>query len=207
MNQMISVDTSSSAAEFATRGYTVARNVFDREMMNTALRYYLSYVPVQGYYTVSGRERALDRYVDALGEAMLPQVQARIERDTGLKLLPTYSFARIYTIESRLHKHVDRGACEISATMTVGFRNVAELWPIHIESEGRELAVELDIGDALIYRGMELPHWRQPLPTGLWCQLFFHFVDEHGAMAAHRFDRRNRLGPVWEVPKPEEAAT
>jgi hypothetical protein len=128
---------------------------------------------------------------------MMPKVQERIEARIGRRLLPTYSYARIYTTESILTRHVDRGACEISATMTVGYRNADGLWPIMVESDGQDIAVPLDVGDALIYRGMELPHWREPLPRGIWCQLFFHFVDAEGEMTDLRYDGRGRLGPVW----------
>lgn len=201
MNHVVCVSNGAEINEFGEKGYTVVRSVIGRETLDIAFRYYLSYVPVPGYFEVGGRERALDRYVDALGEAMLPRMQQRIELETGLKLLPTYSFARIYTTESQLRKHVDRGACEISATMTVGFKKAKELWPIYLESQGSSVAVELDVGDALVYRGMDLPHWREPLPEGLWCQLFFHFVDAGGSMIDHEFDGRGRLGPVWEIPR------
>ena len=183
---------------FGRDGFMVARNVVSKDVLDIAFRYYLSYVSVEGYYDVREMNNAFDRYADALSEAMMPLVQRRLEADTGLKLLPTYSFARIYTTESKLSKHVDRGACEVSATMTVGFKNSAGLWPICLEHKGARVPVELDIGDALIYRGMELPHWREPLPSGLWCQIFFHFVDAAGPMADHRYDGRGRMGPVPE---------
>lgn len=182
------------AEQFAQRGYVVARNLLSRRMMDIALRYYLSYLKYDGYYSVSDSTRALNRYADALGEALIPEIQPQIEQKIGKKLLATYSFARIYTTDSILTPHVDRGACEISATVTVGFKS-SSLWPIFVQQGGNDIAVELDVGDALIYRGMDLPHWREPLQSGFWCQLFFHFVDAEGSMTEHQFDGRGRLGP------------
>ena len=184
----------SDAEQFAQRGYLVARNLLSRRLMDIALRYYLSYLKIEGYYSVTENTRALNRYADALGEALIPEIQPMIEHRTGKKLLPTYSFARIYTTESILTRHVDRGACEISATLTVGFKSPS-LWPIFVQHDGQDIAVELDVGDALIYRGMDIPHWREPLQSGFWCQLFFHFVDAEGSMTEHQFDGRDRLGP------------
>lgn len=192
------LDASGAGTGFQRDGFMVARNVVSRDVLDIAFRYYLSYVSVEGYYDVRELNCAFDRYADALGEAMMPLVQRRLEAETGLKLLPTYSFARIYTTASKLSKHVDRGACEISATMTVGFKNSLALWPICVEHKGVSVPVELDVGDALIYRGMELPHWREKLPSGLWCQIFFHFVDADGSMTDHRYDGRGRMGPVPE---------
>ena len=183
-------------SDFGRDGFVVAKNLISREVLDIAFRYYLSYVSLEGYYEVREMNRAFDRYADALSEAMMPAVQRRLERETGLKLLPTYSFARIYTTDSKLSKHVDRGACEVSATMTVGFKNNTGLWPICVEYKGTRIPVELDVGDALIYRGMQLPHWREKLPSGLWCQIFFHFVDADGPMAEYRYDGRGRMGPV-----------
>ncbi|MGH8083770.1 MAG: DUF6817 domain-containing protein [Lysobacter sp.] len=182
---------------FEEKGYATFKGLMSRDLLDIAFRYYLSYVGTPGYYDVPDDTRALNRYIDALGEAMMPRVQASIEKRIGRRLLPTYSFARIYTTASTLTKHVDRGACEISATMTVGYKNVDALWPVMVESEGEDVPVALDVGDALIYKGMDLPHWREPLPQGIWCQLFFHFVDADGEMTEHRFDGRGRLGPVW----------
>lgn len=185
-----------TARAFRERGYVSIPSVFPVAFMEIALRYYLSYVSRAGYYVVKDTHRALDRYADALSEAMMPTIQRQLEKATGLILLPTYSFARIYTTESRLSKHVDRSACEISATMTVGSRNVNSSWPIFLESEGRAIEIDLSPGDVLVYRGTELAHWREPLPEGIWCQVFFHFVQESGRFADQVYDGRGRMGPL-----------
>ena len=46
---------------------------------------------------------------------LLPQMEAV----TGLNLLPTYTYTRIYRPGAILEKHKDRPACEVSATMLV----------------------------------------------------------------------------------------
>jgi hypothetical protein len=39
-----------------------------------------------------------------------------MEKHTKLKLIPTYSYARIYKKGDVLHRHKDRFSCEISTT-------------------------------------------------------------------------------------------
>ena len=39
----------------------------------------------------------------------------------------------------------------------------------------------LEPGDALIYRGCDIPHWRDALPKGDCAQVFWHFTDMQGA--------------------------
>ena len=191
--------TQEDRSDFARRKYARLPGLFASDVLDIAFRYYLSYVAVEGYFHTHPRYHALDRYADALGEAMMPLVQKRVEDHVGSRLLPTYSFARIYTTESILKKHVDRGACEYSVTLTVGYRNTNGLWPIFVESEGEMLSVELDVGDAMVYKGMEVPHWRESLPQGIWCQLFVHFVAADGPLAGHVYDDREHLGPTFDV--------
>ena len=52
-------------------------------------------------------------------------------KTTGLKLNPTYSYARIYKKGDVLHRHKDRFSCEISTTMNLG----GDEWPIYIEAK------------------------------------------------------------------------
>jgi hypothetical protein len=64
---------------------------------------------------------------DKLLEDLLPH----FETASGLKLLPTYSYARLYAPGEELTKHTDRPACEISATVTLGFDG--KVWSIFMD--------------------------------------------------------------------------
>ncbi|GLQ95746.1 hypothetical protein [Dyella mobilis] len=197
---------SSLSSDFSERGYAIYEKLLSRDLLDVAFRYYTSYVGIPGFYRVYEYANALDRYADALSEALLPNVGSALGLAIGKTLLPTYSYARIYTTESTLPKHIDHGACEISATLTVGHRNSNGIWPIFLERDGQDIPVHLDIGDALIYRGIDLPHWRNPLPSGIWCQMFFHFVAADGPMRDRLYNGREKLGPTpWEGPVPSAA--
>ena len=54
-----------------------------------------------------------------------------IEKHSGRKLLPTYSYMRIYKKGDVLADHRDRESCEISATLNLS----GEKWPIFLKME------------------------------------------------------------------------
>lgn len=111
-------------------------------------------------------------------------LQKEIEKATGLNLLPTYNYFRIYRNGSILEPHKDRPACEVSATMLIG-KNYFPTWALHMGETAGEpsRAVVQDVGDYTIYRGCELNHWRETWETdadNYHIQLFVHFVDADG---------------------------
>ena len=70
-------------------------------------------------------------YGDVGMESLLLAVQPKMEKLTGLKLNPTYSYVRIYKMGDILHRHKDRFSCEISTTMNLG----GDEWPIYLEAK------------------------------------------------------------------------
>ena len=48
-------------------------------------------------------------------------------------------------------------------------------------------------GDALIYRGVDLFHWREPYVGRQLVQVFLHYVDRRGPRADQKFDGRKTL--------------
>jgi hypothetical protein len=127
-----------------------------------------------------------DFIMDGLLTAMLPM----IEEASGLSLFPTYSYFRVYKKGDVLARHTDRPSCEVSVTMCLG---VAEdkPWPIWIEGPQRTSSVTLEAGDALLYRGVECPHWREAFEGERQAQLFLHYVEQRGRYREWKFDKRN----------------
>ena len=126
-------------------------------------------------------------YADPAMETLLMKVLPKMKKETGLELIPTYSYARIYKHGDILHKHRDRPSCEISTTIHLG----GDPWSIFVE--GTE--VMLDVGDMLVYSGCELEHWREPLKGNTCAQVFLHYNHVNGPFAEkNRFDKRPMLG-------------
>jgi len=130
-------------------------------------------------------------YGDPLMESIMLKKKSTLEYETGKKLLPTYSFWRMYTKYSDLKKHKDRPSCEISVTINIGSDGTD--WPIYME--GNE--INLNPGDAALYLGCEVEHHREEF-KGDWCaQVFMHYVDAEGNNKS--FEKDNR--PYWGVQK------
>jgi len=124
-------------------------------------------------------------YADQVMETLLMKVLPRMEDETGLNLIPTYSYARLYKQGDILKRHKDRPSCEISTTIHLG----GDKWSIFMDPTGSDNVVDeyknihkpnapkgneviLDIGDMLVYSGCDLEHWREPFQGTTCGQVF-----------------------------------
>jgi hypothetical protein len=123
---------------------------------------------------------------DLTFETLLKIKKTNVEKVTGLELIPTYSFARLYKTGNELQKHKDRPACEISVTIKLGDTKNFN-WPIYINGT----SVTLDDGDAVIYKGCEVEHWREKhtVPNYFLGQVFLHYVDKNGPYENYKYDQ------------------
>ena len=126
-------------------------------------------------------------YADHVMETLLVKTLPVMKEKTGLDLLPTYSYARVYEKGSILEKHKDRPSCEVSTTINLG----GDLWSIYIE----KVKIDLKPGDMVIYSGCELEHWREPFEGNICGQVFLHYNHAQGPFAkTNLYDKRPLLG-------------
>ena len=130
-------------------------------------------------------------------DKLLSDLTRHFEAASGLKLFPTYSYARLYNNQGEeLKIHRDRPACEISATLTLDFDG--DVWPIYMsanEDKSNATEIKMNVGDAVMYRGCDIHHWREPYKEGKWqAQVFLHYVDQNGPHAEWKYDKRESLG-------------
>lgn len=120
----------------------------------------------------------------------------------GEKVLPTYTYARMYKENSELLRHRDRPACEISLTLNL---SKDKDWPIYFQrSDGSETFVELAPGDAVMYLGCQADHWRNKFAGEEYTQLFMHYVRSYGSKSWAFFDKMQQqepTPPVANIPK------
>ncbi len=144
-------------------------------------------------------ENAHSVYADTLMETMLYFIHPHMEKNTGLSLCPTYSYFRVYRPGMKLDHHIDRESCEISTTVCFGW-NYAQKpsnyrWGMYVENGGM---IGQDPGDALIYRGCEVEHWRDPFDAGngsYQVQGFFHYINKNGPFYPEfAYDKRSGIG-------------
>jgi|TARA_B100000073_G_scaffold328726_1_gene315566 hypothetical protein len=92
----------------------------------------------------------------------------------GEPVFPTYSFGRVYRRGDTLPKHTDRAACEIS--MTVHLYGDEE-WYFGCYDK----KFSLNPGDAILYLGTIVPHYRVGAYEGdEYAQFFLHYVRTRG---------------------------
>lgn len=138
------------------------------------------------------------KYADPLMESLLLYVLPIVEKNTGLKLFPTYSFYRTYRPGDKLDHHKDRPSCEISLSLCLGFNYGDSLepdyrWALNVgDSE-----FKMEVGDIAIYRGLEVDHWRDELKGDkeTWqVQAFLHYVNAEDKYWPLKYDTRPSLG-------------
>lgn len=99
----------------------------------------------------------------------------------GIKLFPTYTYGRIYEHGAVLEPHRDRAACEISVTLNLS-KDLE--WPIHFGNPGEKVSsFDTNPGQAVIYLGQEITHWRDSFKGQQHVQAFFHYVNSRGPNA------------------------
>ena len=129
------------------------------------------------------------KYGDLLFDVLLLLLQRDVETATGLDLVPTYSYFRLYSKGTELRKHDDRKACEISISLCLGY--TGEMWPLYMD----QTPIYMKPGDMVIYRGLEIPHWRKPLEGEYHAQVFMHYNDVNGPIGTEwSYDTRPFIG-------------
>jgi len=151
---------------------------------------------------------AYSRYADWVMETLLQYMRPVMKAKTGMDLIPTYSYTRLYEKGNILKRHKDRPSCEISTTLHLG----GDEWPIFLDPTGGDFVVDeyknihkpgapkgvqvdLKVGDMLIYAGCELEHWREPFQGNVCSQVFLHYNHANGPFAkTNLYDKRPLLG-------------
>ena len=214
---------------FKTKKYQVIRQALPKEMANFIFNYMMLQRDAVDWMIKNNKVnpanpfigRRIDpqvpgcyaKYADWVMETLLQYMRPIMKANTGLDLVPTYSYTRLYEKGNILHRHKDRPSCEISTTLHLG----GDEWPISLDPtgannilSGREtttvvkpgapkgVRVDLKVGDMLIYSGCELEHWREPFQGKVCSQVFLHYNHANGPFAKiNLFDKRPLLG----VPK------
>ncbi len=100
----------------------------------------------------------------------------------GSVVKPSFSYVAAYESGSKLDRHVDRDVCQYSVTMSIDATpepSGPSAWPIRLETPGGELSFHQSLGDALLFRGTSLPHFRDELAAGCTStSMLFFYVDD-----------------------------
>ena len=192
VKQAISKELSEFVYSYFLMKRNVARKFYDE-------RYISPYNSDWGVWNDDQIPETYSHYSDIAMETLLQKLRPSIEKETGLKLNETYSYARIYKKGDVLVRHKDRYSCEVSATLNLG----GDSWPIYLEPSGElgkeGVKVDLEPGDMLIYKGCEVEHWREPFEGENCGQVFLHYNKSSSKKAKENlYDGRPFIGlPSW----------
>jgi len=190
-------------SEFVYNYFLMKRQV-SKTMFDT--RYISPFATEFGIWNDEQVPNTYSHYADIAMETLLLAVQPVMEKQTNLKLIPTYAYARIYKKGDILHRHKDRFSCEISTTLNLG----GDEWPIFIEKnpkkgglkDGKYVSdntkgtkVILKPGDMLVYKGNLCEHWREAFKGEDCAQVFLHYNNQATKGSSNNiFDGRPHLG-------------
>jgi len=209
---------------FKTKKYQVIRGALSKELANFIFNYMMLQRDAVDFMMKNNKVNpanpfmgtrqdqqipgAYSRYADWVMETLLMYMIPIMKQRTGMELLPTYSYTRLYEKGNILRRHKDRPSCEISTTLHLGGNE----WPIFLDPSAgnfvideykqtikpgapKGVRVDLKIGDMLIYSGCELEHWREPFQGKICSQVFLHYNHANGPFAkTNLFDKRPMLG-------------
>jgi hypothetical protein len=100
----------------------------------------------------------------------------------GKVVKPSYCYFVGYQGGAELVRHVDREQCEYTLALCIDFSPEparATPWPLQLQRADTTVVVHQAIGDALLYRGREIPHFRDRLAQGCTSSsILFHYVDQ-----------------------------
>ena len=208
-----------SAQIFNSMNYVIIKNLIDKNMA----KFFYEYVKVEanklrlleqehgpecydhnyvGIFNDVQAPGVFARYGDPTFDTLLELTRPLFEEAINIPLVSTYSYHRLYQTDSDLKRHKDRKSCEISATLCLGhdISNVDKKvypnynWPMWIKDEtGKEVPISLEPGDAIMYRGCEVEHWREPFMGLNHAQVFLHY-NEKDKEFNNIFDGRKALG-------------
>ena len=203
--QVIKGALSKELANFIFNYMMLQRDAVDFMMKNNKVNPLNPFIGRRDDTKVPG---AYSKYADWVMETLLQYMRPIMKAKTGMDLIPTYSYTRLYEKGNILRRHKDRPSCEISTTVHLG----GDEWPIFLDPSGADFVidefknihkpgapkgvrVDLKVGDMLIYSGCELEHWREPFEGRVCSQVFLHYNHANGPFATtNLFDKRPMLG-------------
>lgn len=179
---------------YAVSNVAVVREAIHPQL-TSYLQYYAEILRTTGRFGEDHQvPGSLRRYGAPGFDALLPTLAPAFESAAGLALTPTYSFARIYFRGQELVAHKDRAECQHSATLHLASSS-GRPWPIYVRAGDKAVQeFHLAPGDALLYRGDRVIHWREPLQDDWYVQVFLHYIVADGSGPGAALDGREHLG-------------
>jgi sulfotransferase family protein len=102
-----------------------------------------------------------------------------VGRVAGEPVKPTYAYSSAYRGGATLGAHMDRKQCEYTLSVLIDNSRDADSdpWPLWFQTAAGKKPVTMEMGGAVLFRGCELPHWREAAREDQHqTMLLFHYV-------------------------------
>jgi hypothetical protein len=170
-----------AAPAFSKKGYVPLRNLIHPFHLAALRRYYRCLIRRGDLHL--GDNSSSRRYVahnERVAGFFHHQMAKTVSAIVGEAIKPSYVYLASYMSGAELQKHTDREQCEFSVTLCLDFSPEPVLetsWPIRLDTPQGTVAVYQALGDGLLYRGTQVPHYRDALGQGRTStSIFFHYV-------------------------------
>jgi hypothetical protein len=172
-----------TSPQFQSKGYAPVGRLIHPFHISALRRYYRHQLRA-GTLRLGDGQSPL-RYIaynDLVARFFHQQLTAAVTAFAGEPVKPSYVYLASYQPGAILEEHTDREQCEFSVTLCLDYApepRHATPWPLYLHKRSGKVTVFQAIGDALLYRGCEVPHSREALPQGhTSTSIFFHYVRE-----------------------------
>jgi hypothetical protein len=157
--------------QFRKKEYAVLRNLI-HPLQIAALRRHFRALQENKQIYIDTTQVVGGRYVmhnEGAAAFIHDQLTDLVCHVTQQQVQPSFSNLAVYLSNALLDKHVDRPQCLYNISLLIDTNpevEISDSWPLYLEIDGQAEAIRLEMGDAVLYSGTRIPHWRDALPEG-----------------------------------------
>jgi hypothetical protein len=166
--------------EFAERSYCVVTAALPAAHTAALARYYRELI-TSGRWALGDAQVARRHgwHNESVARFFHHQLTSFVRAVVGEPVCASYTYVSAYQQGAELEPHVDRKQCEYTLSIIIdetGGRSSD--WPLWLLAGNERSAVSLNVGEGVLFRGHDLPHWREaaPQPGLALSTLLLHYV-------------------------------
>lgn len=164
--------------EFAAERFCNLRGLLHPVQVHALARYYRAMIGTGEWKLGDGQvERRYGQHNEPIARYFHYQFRNLVSQIAGEPVKPTYAYISAYRGGAALRAHLDRRQCEFTMSLLIDSKEDAEPWPLWFQTHTGKTSLTLACGDAVLFCGCELPHWREVSATEQFATtLLFHYV-------------------------------
>jgi hypothetical protein len=172
-----------SQEQFHTEGYAAVSGLLPPFHLGALRRYYRYHTRIGSFKLGDQQvERRQVKHNETLARFFHAQLAGAVSDLVGTVVKPSFVYVAAYESGAKLAKHLDRPQCQYSITLSIDATpepDGASPWPIRLETPDGAVSFYQSLGDALLFQGTRLPHFRDELEDGCTStSMLFFYVDD-----------------------------